>query len=65
MGLTNLSKWIIQPLKNVHEKLNKTESTLHYIIGNKISKPKLKPRLPQDIFLEAQKHHPDLLYYCN
>lgn len=47
-------------MKNFHEKLYKTEEAIHYEIGNRITKPRLKPRLPQDIFLEAQEHPSDL-----
>lgn len=35
------------------EKLNKTEETLQSKIGNRTSKPRLKPQLPKKIFLEA------------
>jgi len=40
-------------LKNFHGRLNKTEGALHSEIGEKTSRPTLKPRLPRDIFLQV------------
>lgn len=40
------------------EKLNETEETLPYNIGNRATKPRLKSRLPQDISLEAHSRKP-------
>jgi len=51
-GLPYISTCIVNQLKKLHEKLEKTEAVLHFNIGNKTSKQRIKLRLPQDIFLD-------------
>lgn len=53
--LPYLSTWIINQFKNFLDVANKTEEALHFKIGKKTFKPRLKPRLLQSINLEARK----------
>lgn len=44
---------IINQLKHFHHILNKTKETLEFKIVEKISKPRLKPRLPRDRYISS------------
>ena len=49
-----LDKWIQDQYKKFHQQLKSVEGAVHYEIGKRTKKPRLKPRLPQDIFLSEE-----------
>jgi hypothetical protein len=49
-----LDKWIQDQFKKFHQQLKSVEGATHYEIGRRTKNPRLKPRLPQDIFLSQE-----------
>jgi len=58
-GLPYQSTRVTQQFKNFHKISIKFDGALHYKIGKRFTNLRLKPRLPQDILLEAIDDHPD------
>jgi hypothetical protein len=53
-GIPYLDKWIQDQFKKFHQQLKSVEGAVHYEIGRQTKNPRLKPRLPQDIFLSQE-----------
>uniref|UniRef100_A0A2S2QNC0 Uncharacterized protein n=1 Tax=Sipha flava TaxID=143950 RepID=A0A2S2QNC0_9HEMI len=52
-GIPYLDRWIQDLLKKFHQQL-KSVGVAHYEIGRRTKNPRLKPRLPQNIFLSQE-----------
>jgi len=49
-----LDKGIQDQFKKFHQQLKSVEAAANYEIGRRTKNPRLKPRLPQDIFLSRE-----------
>lgn len=53
-GIPYLDKWIQEQFQKFHQQLKSVEGAVHYEIGRRTKNPRLKPRLPQDIFISQE-----------